>query len=209
MSLITLAGLKAVEHAINLALIQDAPSQQTLSKLAGQQILIEIEDFKLLMLIQILEQGLALSLPLTVEEARLDNKRDTHVKGPSTAYRKLLDGDGFFDGDLRIQGNAQTLMTLHKVSANFELDWEGILADKIGDIATSFIAPLLRSKWQWTKHAAQSFKLNLVEYLQDETDLLPSKLEFNNFVEDLELMETALDRLDARMRFLAKSMSQK
>ena len=202
MSLITLAGLKAVEHAINLALVQDAPSQQKLSKLAGQQILIEVDDFKLLILIQILEQGVSLGLPEDVADAGLDNRSDTHVKGPSSAYKKLLDGDGFFDGDLRSQGNAQTLMTLHKVSANFELDWEGILADKIGDMATSFIAPLLRSKWQWSKTAGQSFKLNLIEYLQEEADLLPTKLEFNNFVEDLELMETALDRLEARMRFL-------
>lgn len=202
MSLITLAGLKAVEHAINLALVQDAPSQQKLSKLAGQQILLEVDDVNLLVLIQILEQGLSLALPADVEDARLDNKTDTHVKGPSAAYRKLLDGDGFFDGDLRIQGNAQTLMTLHKVSANFELDWEGILADKIGDMPTSFIAPLLRSKWQWTKETGKSFKLNLVEYLQEEADLLPSKIEFTNFIEDLELMETSLDRLEARMRFV-------
>lgn len=194
MSLITLAGLKAVEHAINLALVQDAPSQQKLSKLAGQQILLEVDDVNLLVLIQILEQGLSLALPADVEDARLDNKTDTHVKGPSAAYRKLLDGDGFFDGDLRIQGNAQT--------ANFELDWEGILADKIGDMPTSFIAPLLRSKWQWTKETGKSFKLNLVEYLQEEADLLPSKIEFTNFIEDLELMETSLDRLEARMRFV-------
>ena len=201
MSLITLAGLKAVEHAIKLALEQDQASQQKLSQLAGQQILIEVEDFNLLILIQILEQGLALGLPGHVSEAGLDEKQDTHVKGASSAYRKLLDGDGFFDGDLRIQGNAQTLMTLHKVSANFELDWEGILADKIGDMPTSFIAPLLRSKWQWTKETSKSFKLNLVEYLQEEADLLPSKIEFTNFIEDLEQLETSLDRLEARMRF--------
>lgn len=206
MSLITLAGLKAIEHAINLALVQDAPSQQRLSKLAGQQILVEVENFNLLILIQILEEGLSLALPSSVEDAGLNDKTDTHVKGPSAAYQKLLDGDGFFDGDLRIQGNAQTLMTLHKVSANFELDWEGILADKIGDMATSFIAPLLRSKWQWSKHAGQSFQMNLVEYLQEESDLLPSRLEFNNFIEDLELMETAIDRLEARMRVLANKL---
>jgi len=206
MSLITLAGLKAVEHAINLALVQDEPSQQKLSKLAGQQILIEVEDFNLLILIQILEQGLALGLPANVSDAGLDESQDTHVKGASSAYRKLLDGDGFFDGDLRIQGNAQTLMTLHKVSANFELDWEGILADKIGDMPTSFIAPLLRSKWQWTKETGKSFKLNLVEYLQEEADLLPSKIEFTNFIEDLELLETSLDRLEARMRFVKNKL---
>ncbi len=59
-------------------------------------------------------------------------------------------------------------MTLHKVMEGFELDWEGILADKIGDVATSFIAPLLHQKWQWSKEAATNFKLNAVEYLQEE-----------------------------------------
>ena len=204
MSLLSLTALNAIEQAINAALIQDQPSQARLSKLAGQRILVEVEDFSLLLLIQILDQGLALGLPSSVAEAELDSRQDTHVSGPSSAYRKLLDGNGFFDGDLRIQGNAQTLMTLHKVSENFELDWEGMLADKIGDLAASVVAELLRTQWTWSRNMASNLSIHLVDYLQNDSDLLPSKAEFNNLVDDLERLSSQLDRLEARTRLLER-----
>jgi len=206
MSLITLAGLHAVEQTINVALLHDAPAQRQLARLKGQQILIEVDDFSLLLLIQILEEGVSLSLPDDLAVCEL-MPQDTHVKGSSSAFRKLLDGDGFFDGELRIQGNAQTLMTLHKVMEGFELDWEGILADKIGDIASSFIAPLLRKKWHWTKNTVTTAKLNLVEYLQEEALLLPTKSEFNCFIEDLESLSTQLDRLETRTALFIKKIN--
>ncbi len=204
MSLISLSAIHLVEKTINAALEQDQPSQKRLAKLAGQNILLEIEDLSLLVLIQILEEGIALSLPADLDEANLDNRKDTHVSGTSSAYRKLLDGNGFFDGDLLIQGNAQALMTLHKVSENFEFDWEGILADKIGDLPASIVAELLRKKWDWTQTTSNQLKVSLIDYLQNDSDLLPSKIEFHNFVEDLESFDIQLERLNARLQLLSK-----
>ncbi len=94
MSLITLAGLQVIEQTINVALSHDSPAQQQLARLKGQQILVEVEDFSLLLLIQILEKGVALSLPDDLAACEL-TPQDTHVKGQSSAFRKLLDGDGF------------------------------------------------------------------------------------------------------------------
>jgi ubiquinone biosynthesis accessory factor UbiJ len=204
MSLLSLSGISLIEKAINSALQQDLPSQKRLSKLAGQNVLLEIEDFSLLILIQILEEGIALSMPPSLEEVYLDNRKDTHVSGDSSAYRKLLDGNGFFDGDLLIQGNAQTLMTLHKVSEHFELDWEGILADKIGDLPASVVAGIMRKQWDWTQTTSHQVKIALVDYLQNDSDLLPSKIEFTNFVEDLEDFDLQLERLDAKVKQLKK-----
>ncbi|TBR44692.1 hypothetical protein CBF23_001190 [Marinomonas agarivorans] len=205
MSLITLAGLNAIETAVNTALKQDLAALQRLSALKGQQILVEVNDINLLLLIQITDRGVALFLPESAQTCLLTNQ-DTHVKGPVSAFRQLLEGDGFFDGSLRIQGNAQTLMTLHKVMASFELDWEGILADHIGDVPTAFIAPLLRKQWQWSKTTASSLQANTIEYLQEEAQLLPTRIEFDMLVEELESLSTELDRLEARSRFLSQRL---
>ncbi|MGB0782002.1 MAG: ubiquinone biosynthesis accessory factor UbiJ [Marinomonas sp.] len=204
MGSLTLSALSAIENAINLALKQDTPSQNRLSKLAGQQVFLYVEDFDFILQIHILEQGVMLNRPESIEEIELDPRLDTLVQGPSAAYRKLLEGDGFFDGDLRIQGNAQALMTLHKVMENFELDWEGLLADHIGDLSAAALARLLRAQWSWSKEFATSTRMQLVQHLQTDSQLLPSKIEFDHFVDEMERFGTLIDRAEARMRLLAK-----
>ena len=204
MGSLTLSALSAIENAINLALKQDTPSQNRLSKLAGQQVFLYVEDFDFILQIHILEQGVMLNRPESIEEIELDPRLDTLVQGPSAAYRKLLEGDGFFDGDLRIQGNAQALMTLHKVMENFELDWEGLLADHIGDLSAAALARLLRAQWSWSKEFATSTRMQLVQHLQTDSQLLPSKIEFDHFVDEMDRFGTLIDRAEARLRLLAK-----
>ena len=208
MSSLSLSAISAIEHAINLALKQDNPSQARLSKLAGQQVFLYIEDFSLILQVHILEVGVMLHRPESLDEVELDPRLDTLVQGPSSAYRKLLEGDGFFDGDLRIQGNAQALMTLHKVMENFELDWEGLLADYIGDLPASALARLLRKQWSWSKETATSLQLQLVQHLQTNSQLLPSKVEFNTLVDDIERFGTSLDRAEAKLRIMARKHAQ-
>ncbi|AEF56254.1 ubiquinone biosynthesis accessory factor UbiJ [Marinomonas posidonica] len=200
MGSLSLSAISAIEHGINLALQQDTPSQQRLSKLAGQQVILYVEDFSLILQVHILEQGVMLHKPDNLEDIELDPKLDTLVQGPSSAYRKLLEGDGFFDGDLRIQGNAQALMTLHKVMENFELDWEGLLADHIGDLPAATLARLLRVQWSWSKEFATQARIQLVQHLQSDSQLLPSKIEVDAFVDQLENFGTQLDRFEAKLR---------
>ncbi len=200
MSSISLAALGAIETAVNYALKQDEPSQRQLTKLAGQRIFLEVDDFNLILKIHVLDEGVMLDRPESMDEEELDAKLDTHVKGPSSAYRKLLEGDGFFDGDLRIRGNAQALMTLHKVMQNFELDWEGILADHIGDLPAASLARLLRKQWSVTKEISTNARLHLVNYLQSNSDLLPSKIEFDHFVDETERLGMQLERFEAKLK---------
>lgn len=200
MSSISLAALGAIETAVNYALKQDEPSQRQLTKLAGQRIFLEVDDFNLILKIHVLDEGIMLDRPESMDEEELEAKLDTHVKGPSSAYRKLLEGDGFFDGDLRIRGNAQALMTLHKVMQNFELDWEGILADHIGDLPAASLARLLRKQWSVTKEISTNARLHLVNYLQSNSDLLPSKIEFDHFVDETERLGMQLERFEAKLK---------
>lgn len=196
----SLAAIGSIEHAVNYALKQDPPSQRHLAKLAGQQIFLEVEDFNLILQIHILEEGVMLDRPESMDEVELDAKLDTHVKGPSSAYRKLLEGDGFFDGDLRIRGNAQALITLHKVMQQFEFDWEGILADKIGDLPAATFARLVRTQWSLSKEVATNARVHLINYLQSNSELLPSKIEFDHFVDETERLGMQLERFDAKLK---------
>ena len=201
---ISLVALASIERAVNYALKQDPPSQRHLTKLAGQQIFLEVEDFSLILQVHVLEEGIMLDRPESMDEIELDAKLDTHVKGPSSAYRKLLEGDGFFDGDLRIRGNAQALMTLHKVMQGFEFDWEGILADKVGDLPAATFARLVLTQWSVTKELTTNVHIHLVNYLQSNSELLPSKIEFDHFVDETERLGMQLDRFEAKLKLAEK-----
>jgi len=206
MGSLSLSAISAIESAINLALKQDSPSQDRLTKLAGQQVFLYIEDFSFILQIHILEQGVMLHRPESLDEVELDPRLDTLVQGPSSAYRKLLEGDGFFDGDLRIQGNAQALMTLHKVMENFEFDWEGLLADYIGDLPASALARLLRTQWSWSKELTTNARIQLVNHLQSDSQLLPSKIEVEHHIDNLEKFSTQLDRFEAKLKIWEKKI---
>ena len=201
---ISLVALASIERAVNYALKQDPPSQRHLTKLAGQQIFLEVEDFSLILQVHVLEEGIMLDRPESMDEIELDAKLDTHVKGPSSAYRKLLEGDGFFDGDLRIRGNAQALMTLHKVMQGFEFDWEGILADQVGDLPAATFARLVRTQWSVTKALTSNARIHLVNYLHSNSELLPSKIEFDHFVDETERLGMQLDRFEAKLKLAEK-----
>lgn len=207
MNTLSLSAISAIEHAINLALKQDDPSQARLSKLAGQQVYLYVEDFHFILQVHILEDGIMLHGLTSMDDVELDPRADTLVQGPSSAFRKLLEGDGFFDGDLRIQGNAQALMTLHKVMENFDLDWEGLLADYIGDLPASTLARLLRKQWSWGKETSTTLRLMLVQHLQSDSELLPSKIEYDALVDDLESFGTQLDRAEAKLRMVERKRS--
>jgi ubiquinone biosynthesis protein UbiJ len=199
MQLLTMGAVHLVENAINAALQQDPISLTKLRSLAGQQLLVEVENLHFLLLIQITEDGLILGCPTDLADCQLGT-RDTHISGHSQAYRKLLEGNGFFDGDLRIQGNVQTLMTLHRVSQHLDIDWQGLLADKIGDLPASIVATLLSQQWHWGRQHLSQWQTRLTHYLQNESDLLPSRAQFNQWVDDLEQLENRLDRLEVRLK---------
>ena len=76
---ISLVALASIERAVNYALKQDPPSQRHLAKLAGQQIFLEVEDFNLILQVHVLEEGIMLDHPESMDEIELDAKLDTHV----------------------------------------------------------------------------------------------------------------------------------
>ena len=97
-------------------------------------------------------------------------------------------------------------MTLHKVMENFELDWEELLADHLGDLPAATLARLLRKQWSWSKETATNLRLQLVQHLQTNSQLLPSNIEFDCFVDDMERFNTQLDRTDAKLKRLEKQL---
>ncbi len=187
-----LTGL--LETALNqyLALDEDAPV--FLQPLSGKVIAINIQPFDETLFvcpaddcIQILEH-----YPGTV---------DTTISGSLTALGLTLlapDSNGAKD-KLRIEGDTQTGHKFQRLFQQLDIDLEEKLAQLTGDVLAHKIGRLFRSGRDWTQQSIETFRLNLEEFLQEETRDLPATAEAEIFYHQVDVLRNDVDRLQARI----------
>lgn len=103
---------------------------------------------------------------------------------------------------ISISGNAHLAQTLQQAMSALNIDWEGLLAEHIGDLAARQAGTLFDK----LKHFAQRFTSTALsdtaDYLVDEQELLPSKPEVEQFYKNVTTLRYDTDRLEARVRRL-------
>ncbi len=190
-----------LETALNqyLALDEDAPV--FLQPLAGKVIAINIQPFdETLYLcptvdrIQILEQYIG--------------DIDTTISGSlSSLGLTLLSSDSNASQDkLRIDGDTQTGHKFQQLFQQLDIDLEEKLAQLTGDVLAHKIGQLFRSSRDWTRHSIETFRLNLEEFLQEETRDLPATAEAEIFYQQVDDLRNDVERLEARIARLVDAL---
>jgi ubiquinone biosynthesis protein UbiJ len=59
-------------------------------------------------------------------------------------------------------------------------------------------------QWSWSKEFTTNTRIQLVQHLQTNSQLLPSKIEFDHHVDELERFGTLIDRAEAKLNLLTK-----
>lgn len=129
------------------------------------------------------------------EEAALE------LAGSPLAFAALLTGEQsvFHDGRLRVTGDVALAQGLQTSVMALDLDWEGELARHLGDLPAHFIGQRVRDALRWSRQAQASLTANLEEYLQEESQALPARLEADAQFEDIDTLRLAVDRIAARV----------
>ena len=78
-------------------------------------------------------------------------------------------------------------------------DFEEELSRVVGDVAAHQVANVVRNAFDWGRKAADSFSTNVAEYLQEEGRDVPSRVEVEEYLEAVDQLREATDRLDARL----------
>ncbi|MCE3285407.1 MAG: hypothetical protein K0R70_1663 [Steroidobacteraceae bacterium] len=69
----------------------------------------------------------------------------------------------------------------------------------IGDVAAHQVANVARGFLAWGRKAADAFSQNVAEYLQEEGRDVPTRTELEEFLESVDHLREATDRLEARL----------
>lgn len=128
---------------------------------------------------------------------------DVQIEGAPVALLCLLFAKDVMQSaqssGIKIQGDLHTARQFSETMANLEIDWEDMLAQYIGDFPALQLSQAMKSFLEWRKRVHQSWQAATGEYLQEEARSLPTRVEVNRFLDGVDELRDAVERLSARL----------
>jgi ubiquinone biosynthesis protein UbiJ len=198
--------MNALELAINQYLSLDPNASTFLAPLAGKVIKVKITS---------INESLYLC-PNADKIQLLDfssDPVDTQLTGSVFAFGLMgLSSKpmrSIFSGDIQIEGDMQIGRKFQSLFSKLDINLEPHLARYTGDNVAQHIGQFLRSGHEWSQESIESFRLNVSEYLQDETHDLPPEPEVAIFYNQVDELRIHFDRLSSRIERLEKTLLNK
>jgi ubiquinone biosynthesis protein UbiJ len=188
-----------LESAFNRYLAMDPDAGARLQPLDGRTIALELRGFDLVVCLRV-AAGRVSVLP------EPDTEADTTLRGTPLGFARLgLGGDStttLFSGDVSISGDVEAGQAFKAVLDELDIDWEEQLAGITGDMVAHQLGNAARSAVNWLRQGRTSLEQDLGEYLQEELRVVPTRIEIENFIADVDRLRMDLERLEARIRRL-------
>lgn len=106
------------------------------------------------------------------------------------------------ESDVEIKGDLHTAQAFSRLLSEASIDWEEMLSRWVGDIPAHQAGNVVRSSNEWIKETADAMKLNTAEYLSEESRLVAAEAEIDEFIDEVDDLRMAVDRLTARISVL-------
>ncbi len=197
--MIPMAVIAGLETAINRYLELDPDTLQRLAALEGKVIGVQWRGTGLALYFLPGPRGLQLL-------SHYEGEPDTLLTGNPFALAELgLGGDrekALFSGAVEIRGNTDTGQHFQDILQAMDIDWEEHLSHLVGDVAAHQAGNLARDAQQYARTSAHTLNQDLGEYLTEEAQLLPARIQVENFLDDIDRLRMDADRLEARVQRL-------
>ncbi len=159
--------------------------------------------------------GLELRIPFSIRHTELQimpespGTPDVMIRGAPLALVKLAAMDDptplLQAGEIEIQGDVALGKKFKHILSALDIDWEGVFAEYVGDIPAHSSGQIVRKLLNWKKRSADSLTATFSEYLQEESRDLPTRIEVENFMDEVDTLREHADRLQARIENLEKT----
>ena len=122
---------------------------------------------------------------------------DLAIRGHAAAFvRYALDGRT--DG-IHLEGKAEAAQQLRAFLTRLDIDWEALLAERVGGTPARLLARTGAEFAQATRRFAKAVEANTRDYLHQESELLPRAEELERFVREVDRLRDDADRLALRL----------
>ncbi|WP_404414264.1 SCP2 sterol-binding domain-containing protein [Vreelandella aquamarina] len=201
--------LAGCERMLNTLLARDPASPQRLDALAGSRLLIRFEQPRLALLMAFHPSGVDLLRGEDIDET----SADAVVELSPETLSEWVSGSSverlMFEGRLSVRGRIQLLEATQALFTDLDIDWEGELANWLGDIPAHSLAEGLRRAGRWGLRASNEMMADVSEYVFEEAKLLPGRQQRDVLRDHLSELEISTDRLEARLNRLHRRLTQR
>ncbi|HSN18252.1 MAG TPA: SCP2 sterol-binding domain-containing protein [Gammaproteobacteria bacterium] len=185
----------AVERALAASLKGSSAARADIARLGGKVIRLELV-------------GLPLVLHFLPEDGRVTVASDYHgdaditVRAPAASLMAAAlkrDSEAVPRG-MHISGDAETAQVFSRLLKHADLDWEELLAQRVGDVAARQIGNAVRGFLGWSRDTGSRLGQDMADYLHYESRDLPPRHEVQGFLSGVDRLRDDAERLHARLK---------
>lgn len=203
------ALLAALERAADELLSLDPDAKQKLAQLRGKVFCIEVTAPQITLYMLPSEEGIAF--------CRERAAADVTLRGSAAAFAGLArasragaaGADAFGKGKVRFDGDAELAQTFQKILAEFDLDFEELLARRIGDTPARKAALAARELKEWAEQSFELSRENAADYLAEEKHAALTAALAERFGDALEHTRADVDRLSRRVQRIRRELERR
>ena len=194
----------ALEQLINRALKLDEETRARLDEVNGKVVQLNITTpIPALVTFSITDRHVYVS-------GHHDGDVDTTIKGSLSSLQSLMrNNDAIHRGEASIEGDIATGNALKGMASSLDIDWEEQISPLVGDTVAHQLGVASRKLASWFDRTSQSMKANTREYLEEEVEFVAPANMLRHFADSVDDMQSAVDRLEARLKQLEKADADK
>ncbi|MBI5612106.1 MAG: SCP2 sterol-binding domain-containing protein [Gammaproteobacteria bacterium] len=182
-----------IEELGNRLLRLDPETLARLGELHGKVIGIELVGAAKTLYILPSEAGLRLL-------AAHDAAPDVMLRGEPAVFARLAFGGATTRaGELQISGDLELGQRFQQVLRALDIDWEEQVAGLVGDVLAHQLGRVARGARAWQAQAVRTLGMDVREYLQEESRILPTRGEVEAFLDAIDGLRASADRLEQRV----------
>ena len=194
-----------LSSAVNEAISSDPANRDHLRSLGEICLLVQSQAPDLSAYVQIDDGVVSLHRRL-VDDNDLDDtpKHDLRISATALSLAKLVlnpadNAAALRDANVHVEGDVALLLELSQVIKKIDIDWEALLAEKIGDSAAVLFSRGVKKAKDATSSTFKTQKQSIEEWLQKPGAPVPTRTEYEELKAKLRDLNYRLDRLDATL----------
>jgi ubiquinone biosynthesis protein UbiJ len=196
--------LKPVEEIINRGIRRSTTAANLCQSLEKKRLAINVT-------------GTGLRIGLTAQSNRIkldqasDRSADAEITGSPLALARMAKADvqtPIREGAVEIEGDTDTAERFSELLRLTFPDLEEELSKLVGDAAAHQAGSAGRALRKWIGNATRTFNRSLGEFVQEERRVLPTRIEVNEFMAEVDAVANDFARLEAGIEHLNRNIAQ-